>query len=491
MFPLVLDQSPVFVRRIIGSQLWLNFVIINIMAAIRLTGMASGLPPNIVEQLMDVERIPVKQMETKKTAEDEKYKLVEDLENKINEIPKSVSELVGIKGFTNVKFISGSPDIINGVVDPTKSVAGTWMVEVLQLATKAGAMSSGFPDADQTRIGTGYIKFDTSEGTKEVYVSRSNSTLKEVAAAINSAGIGVQASVINDRKDKENPYRLLVTGISTGTDKQVKFPNVYLLDGDEDFSFHEEKTGQNAKIKVDGFEMEAPENQVKDVIPGVVLELKQAVPGRPVSISTKEDLEVISGKIKSFVDAYNGVLSWIQNQHKLQKGKDGKERLGPMGGDGLLRTIEGRLRQAILNPQQNLLSPYFRLAELGVEFNRSGTLTLNQEKFNKILSSDPSGVAAFFKGDGLKTGFVTSIKSEVSNLINGSIGPVSMRKRSMQDKIKQLDQRIDQKNRLLEKREDSLKKKFADLESQMSKLNQQGGQVSALGALAQGAKNGG
>ncbi len=39
------------------------------MTAIRFNGMASGLPPNIVDQLMEAEKIPVKQMEAKKVAE--------------------------------------------------------------------------------------------------------------------------------------------------------------------------------------------------------------------------------------------------------------------------------------------------------------------------------------------------------------------------------------------------------------------------------------
>lgn len=40
------------------------------MTAVRITGMASGLPPNIVEQMMEAERIPIKTMEQKKNGED-------------------------------------------------------------------------------------------------------------------------------------------------------------------------------------------------------------------------------------------------------------------------------------------------------------------------------------------------------------------------------------------------------------------------------------
>jgi flagellar hook-associated protein 2 len=460
------------------------------MAGIRITGMASGLPPNIVEQLMEAERIPVKQMEAKKVGIDDKYKLVTDLETKINEIPKSLGELVGTRGFTNSKLTSGDPNIVNGVVDPAEAMTGTWMVEVMQLANKPGAMSNGFPDADRTEIGVGYIKFNTPDGEKEVYINGGSSTLNGVVKQINSAGIGLRASVMNDRKDRENPYKLLITGLNSGDDNQVEFPVVYLLDGDQDFIFENARPAQNAKIKVDGFEVEVAENQAKGIIPGITLDLRQAQPGREVAITVKEDLEVISGKIKSFVDAYNGVLGFIQAQHKLTKDKTGKERLGPMGGDGLLRTLESSFRRLILNPQYSAESSIKLISELGVEFNRNGTLNFSQDKFNKMLANDPKSVAAFLRGDGFSTGFVPAIRREVSNLMNSGFGSIAVRKRGLTEKIKNLDQRIEQKEKMLEKKEDSLRKKFSDLETSMSRINTQGASVAAFANASSGNKQG-
>lgn len=321
------------------------------MAGVRIMGMASGLPPNIVEQLMDAERIPINQMKNKKAEDEDRLKLVGDLEGKINEIQKNLTELTGTNGFFNNKLISGDPNVIDGVVDPEKVMTGEWQIEVMRLAQKPGAMSNGFPDRDKTQMGVGYIRFDTPDGRKEVYINPDNNTLDGVARTINASGTGLRAQVLNDRKDRENPFKLIVTGLGTGDDNQVKFPTIYMLDGDQDVYFDEERQAQNALIKVDGFEMELSENMVRDVIPGVTLDLKQAAPGRPIRVKVKEDIEAIAGKIKSFVDAYNGALGFIQNQHKLTKDKSGKERLGPMGGDGMLRSVESVLRRVIQNQQ--------------------------------------------------------------------------------------------------------------------------------------------
>lgn len=444
--------------------------------------MASGLPPNIVEQIMDAERIPVKQMNEKKTKEDDKLKLVSDLESKVNDITKNLTELVGTRGFMNNKLVSGDPSIIDGAVDPNTAVTGEWQVEVQQLAQKPGAMSNGFPDKDRTELGIGYLRFDTPNGRKDVYINGNNGTLEGVAKSINASGLGLRATVVNDRRDKENPFKLLVTGLATGDDKTIKFPTVYMLDGDQDMYFESSREAQNAKVKVDGFEFEVPENKIADIIPGVTLDLKQAAPGREVRVTVKEDLDVISGKVKNFVDAYNGALSFIQNQHKLQKGPDGKERLGPLGGDGMVRSIESALRRVINNPQYGVDSDIKRVLELGIEFNRNGTLNYNPEKFNTMLSKNPNDVAMFFRGDGFNYGFVPTVKREVTNIVNSSFGPLSIRKKGIQTKIDDINKRIDRKEQQLVKREDSLRKKFADLETKMSQIQSQG---ASLGGIAQ------
>lgn len=449
------------------------------MASISFGGMASGLPPNIVDQLMEAEKIPIKKMETQKGKQENRLKLVTDLESKLNEVINSIGELAGTRGFNDMKLTSGDENIISGSVDPDTAVTGNWNVEVLELASKASVVTNGFPDKDKTQIGVGYFKFETPEGTKEVYINGSNNTLQDVAETINNSGLDVRASVINDMKDPENPFRLLISATGVGSDNEVTYPTLYFLDGDQDIYFDENRPAKNGRIKMDGFEFEVGENVLKDVIPGVTLDLKQAAPGRTVSLGVKEDREVVAGKIKTFVDAMNGVLGFIQQQNQLNENSDTSSTLG---GDSLLRSIEMRLRSLVQNPQYGVGSSITRLSDLGVTFNRSGTLDLNQEKFNKVLASDPPAVQRFLAGDGFRTGFIPSLKREISTLTNSAFGPVGNRKRSLQNKIKQIDDRIAGKERMLQKKEENLRKKFARLEETMSRLKSQGAAIGGMGA---------
>lgn len=446
--------------------------------SIRLNGLASGLPPNLIDQVIEAERMPIKNMEGQKSKIEDKVKLVTDLETKINDISKNLTAIVGAKGFVDRKLESSFPDIIDGTIDPNLVETGEWNIEVTQLAGKPSVVTNGFPDKDQTTMGVGYIKFETENGMKEVYISEDNSTLEGIAAAINRSGAGIRAMVVNDRSDREDSYRLEIAGLKTGEDNQIKFPTVYMLDGRRDFQFTGTTKAQNAKYKLDGHEFEATENKITDLIPGVVIDLKKAKPNEPVTLKVTENYEVISDKLKTFVDSYNAALGFIQNQNKLTPDKDGNPRLGPLGGDSMVRMTESRLRSIIQDPQITN-SKFKRVLELGVEFNRNGTLNLNPEKFNKIVNENPTEVVEFLRGDFVNTGFITTMKKRLGSIVDPQSGPVTTRKKSMQDRMTQIDRRIDTKERTLVKREEQLRQKFAKMEEAMAKIQSQGASAQA------------
>lgn len=454
------------------------------MPTIRFGGMASGLPPNIVDQLVEAEKIPIKNIEAQKGKQENRLKLVTDLEGKLSAITGTIAALASTKGFSDMKLTSGDNNIVQGVVDPTKAVNGDWNLEVVELAQKAAAITNGFPDKDKSQIGVGYFRFHTPEGKKEVYINGDNNTLEGVAETINNAAVGVKASIFNDRKDPDAPFKLMISGTGTGGDNKMDYPTLYFLDGDQDIYFEDEREAKNGLVKVDGFEFEIGDNKVEDIIPGVSLELKQAAPGRTVNIGVKENQEVVSGKVKGFVDAVNAVLSFIQQQNSLGKDSDTSSTLG---GDSLLRGIEQRLRNLVQNPQVGVGSEVNRLSQLGIVFNRNGVLEHNEEKFNTALMKNPAAVQRFLAGDGFNVGFIPSLRREISTVLNSAFGPVAIRKRALQDRIKQMDGQIANKERQLSIKEDNLRKKFARLEEVTSKLKSQGG---ALGGIGMGGGGG-
>lgn len=445
--------------------------------AISFGGLNSGLPPNIVEQLVEAEKIPIKMEEAKIQKDEAKLELVADLEGKLTKIRSGINDLANIRGFSDLKLESSDANILNGVVDPKSARPGNWSLEVTKLAKKASAVTNGFPDKDKTQVGVGYLRFKTKDGNKDVYISKANSTLSGVAQAINNSNAGMRATVIDDRTDTENPFRLVIARDEFGKENNVEYPTIYLLDGDTDLFFKEERPAENAIIKVDGFEMQLAENKLEGMIPGVVLDLKGTAPGKEINITVKEDIEKIGGKMKEFVDSINAVLGFIQKQNKMDGKTDNSKTLG---GDSMLRSIEFRLR-GLLQGQFRGLGNIDRLSQLGIVFNRNGTLDFDQKKMDSLLATTPEQVQVFLAGDGVTAGFASRIKGSIDNLLNSSFGPVSNKRTSLQGRIDQSNRRIENKERQLVRREEQLRRQFSKLEETMSKLKSQGQAVSAMG----------
>lgn len=449
------------------------------MAVFHLGGMASGLPPNLVDQIIEAERIPIKTQEANRAKDESKLKLVEDLETKVTAIQQSISELVGSKGFLSHKLMSSDPNIVTGTADPDSPITGSWNIEVMQLPQKPSAVTNGFPDKDKTQLGVGYLKFETPDGVKEVYLNGKNNTLEGAVASINNANTGLHATIVNDRTDKDNPFRMLISGLATGDEKQIAFPTVYLLDGDTDVFFDQSRPAQNGKIKVDGFEFEVSENTNKDILPGVTIDLKQAAPGKEITLSLKEDVDVIGAKMDEFVKATNGVLQFIQAQNNLNEKTDTSKTLG---GDTMLRSIESRLRNLIQTPQYGIGGSIDRLSQIGINFQRNGTLQLDKKKFDSVIASVPKDVGAFFSGDGFNVGFIPSLKREIGALLNQTYGPLINRKHGLHEKIDRINKNIENKERSLTRREESLRRQFSNMEQSVSKMQSQGSAIQAMGS---------
>ena len=449
------------------------------MPPIRFGGLASGLPPNLVETIMASERIPIQTMEGKKGGINAKLELIGDLETRMRKVGDNLKDIVGVGGFKDYSLDISRDGIVSGTVDPAAAATGSWSVEVLKMPQNAGRMTNGFPDKDRTQVGVGYLKFETPEGDHEVYINDSNNTLSGIVRAVNDAGTGVKASLIKDANDGDYPHKIIFTSDKYGSDNDIVFPTVYLLDGDHDFYFDKERSSENGLVKLNGFEVEVDARKLEEIIPGVSLNLLSAAPGTEVGISVTENYDTIKGKMNDFVNSMNSVLGFIQQQNKMDENTDTSKTLG---GDSMLRSVEMRMRSLIQSGGYNYGPGINRLQQLGVEFNREGTLSFDEGKFNKVLQSQPKEVVKFLRGDGSRgSGFINRVKELVSVTLRSGAGVISNRKSNLQNKIRRIDQRIDNKEKLLARKEDGLRRKFSRLEETMSKLKAQGGAVSGLG----------
>ncbi len=443
---------------------------------------ASGLPKDLVQRLVDAEREPIRKLESRKKDEENKLKLVQDLSSKVNDISSTLKDLTRFRSFRDLMAVNGRPELLDVSVDKNTAEPGSYQIEVMQLAGQSSMMSNGFEDPDDTQIGAGYFSYELPNGeTKEVYIDPDNSTLNGIAKAINNErGLDLNAIVVNDGTESDNPWRLIVNHKKSGEQSDAEFPSFYFVDGDEDFYLDQERPAQNSKVRVNGFEVEFEGNKITTLLPGVTLDLKDSAPGKEFTLKVQEDTKSIRGKVEALVQKLNEVLSFVQSQNKLDKDSNTRNTLG---GDVTLQTLEYKVRQLVTTPIDTEFGGV-RIADLGVQFNRGGLLDLNGDKLEKIMNENFNAVSQFFVGieDGGE-GFANQLNTTVKSMTKEE-GVVRSRVDGIKRRIQDIDRQIETKERQIEKTEQNLKEKFAKLEGTIAGLKAQ--QASVAGTLGGG-----
>ena len=439
----------------------------------------TGLPKDIVQQIIAAEKIPLQRMAQNKGKIEEKKSLVQDLTKRVQDLRDHIQKNSTGRSLKELKVDSNSD-----MVDKNVANVGNYQFEVTQLAQKSSAMTSGFADKDDSYVGVGFIRYNLPDGeTKEVYVDSDNASLSGVAKLINKEGSnGMRATVVNDGSGSDTPWRLVLSLENTGDKNRAEFPHFYFVDGEQDLYVEKERPAQDAKIKLDGFEIEVPGNKVEDIIPGVTIDLKKAEPGEEFSIKISEDVAAVSEKIQGLTDKINSILTFINEQNNMDENTDSTRTLG---GDLALQTLESRIRRSLFTPIKTQYGNK-RASDLGISFNRQGVLEFDQSKFDSALSDNYEMVSQIltgqFKEGGIKEpGFMDQLKKMADSALQYPAGVLQSRSKSLQSNIDQIDRRVEQKERMIANKEERLKQKFARLESTISRIKGQGAGVGAIG----------
>lgn len=442
----------------------------------------TGLPKDIVQQLMNAERIPVKTMEEKKAKIAEKKGLVQELTQLTEAMRGSLMQNASERSLREFK-LNFREDIINATADKNLVEPGSYQFEVTQLARKSSAMTSGFESPDDSYIGVGFIQFTMPDGeNREIYVDSDNASLNGVAKLINAdVKNGVRANVIDDGSGSDSPFRLILSLEDTGDMAKADFPYFYFVDGINDFFVEFEREAQDAKVKLDGFEIELPANTTSDLIPGVTIDLLKASIGEEFTINIDEDSKVIAEKIKTIIDQINAVLKFITDQNTLDEKTDTSRTLG---GDSLLQSLEGRIRSTIFMPIETKFGMK-RIGDLGVTFQRNGQLAFDEKIFEKKLNENyklaSQILVGHFPEDGQKTsGFLDNLRETANTALRVPDGLLQSRGKTLQSNIERIDRRIVQKERMLQQKESNLKDKFARLEGTISRIKSQSAGLAGL-----------
>ena len=253
---------------------------------------------------------------------------------------------------------------------------------VVQSLAKAQSAYSENIASRSAPIGQGNLSLTVGAAVFSITIDGSNDSLDGLATAINAAGSGVTASVINDAGE----FKLVLKGQSGAANAFALTADVTAPPSLQRFTSAAMTTGQvasDAVFTLDGVGYRRQSNTIDDVLPGMNLILKKADLLATISISATRPSDTIKQTMAAFVAVFNTLKKDLEAARKTNNGNSS------------LRAFERQLNGFIGQPLTSHAS-FNCLSDIGISTNRDGTLALNSARLDAALRDNPDAVEAMF-----------------------------------------------------------------------------------------------
>ncbi len=352
----------------------------------------------LIESKVQARLVRADRVDAKITANEAKITAYGDLQDLLQTVNSSLDGLRNRSTATGASsnlfgqrsaYISDEDSFTATVDDDTE--LGTYSVVVQQLATKHKIAADAVGSKTDALGQAGSFTLQAADGSAVTITMEADDTLTDLRDAINNqtSTSGVTASIV---QVSDSSYQLIMTAKSTGQDISLTdggdgvLSSLGLTDSSGAIK-NELVAAQDAIIKVDGVTITRSSNTIDDAIDGVTLSLYTADPDTAVSMEVSTDLSSIKTAITDFVDAYNAVRDFVTTQQAVSS--DGtKSEDATLFADSLLQQItksvyEG-LNTSITTDDGEVLS----LSSLGITFDSSNNLELDEDTLNTFLTDD-------------------------------------------------------------------------------------------------------
>ena len=457
--------------------------------AISSAGIGSGLDvAKIVEQMVAAEKTPLKKLEYKAEGIQTQISTYGEIKSLTSKLGDIVSKLTRDSAWNGVSISSSNPTL-SGTMTGI-AATGTYNIKVTHLAqaqTTALGGAGGIALAkDQAMGADGTIKLKMGAVEKDISVS-SLDTLTKIATKINEAEMGIQASVVTDVDGKE---RLMLRSKETGTDKAFTVdlsaapaaPAAPAVLGQ-----NTTQTAQNAKVKLNGMDVESSSNTFANTIPGMSFTVSE-VTSTAATLNVKADTEAMKKNIQEFVDTYNELNDLLTKSTKSVRTADGKldpsvqkEGVGTLQGDSTTVSLQNSLRmltQGISGSTGGLT----RLAEIGIQMQEGGKLSTDTTKLDKALTN-LEGLKGLFanKADALGQGggIAVNFKNFTDKLLSFD-GTLNTKTDSLERTLKSNSAEQTKVNTRADTLEKRLYAQYSALDTKMASLNALNAYVSQM-----------
>lgn len=235
-----------------------------------------------------------------------------------------------------------------------------------------------------------------------------------------------------------------------------------------------QELGQNAQFTINGTKMTSTSNTVtSDIsrIDGVTLTLKKASTEESGTSTLKvtQDTSGLVDAVKSFVSAYNDVLSNVDEV--TANGAN-------LHGETTLTSLKNTIRSYATAKNTSNGGVYDLLSEIGISTSSAdgnnlnadtNSLSLDEDKLKKALEENPESVKSILAGDG---GVLTMMEDAVEQSLKATVGYFDVKTSTLDSDIKKMETKIKKQNTNISTYKAQLEKKFSAMETTIAQMQQ-------------------
>ncbi|RNC29574.1 MAG: Flagellar hook-associated protein 2 [Candidatus Dichloromethanomonas elyunquensis] len=458
---------------------------------INLAGISGYDFSSIVDAMTTSYSQPLDRMKQTQTSLETTKNAWRDVNTRLSALENTLTKLRDTSTWASTSASSGDSNIVSAT-SSAGAVKGTYNIKVTQMALAQTAVSttqSVDEASSPTAVSEGLFRIAVGDDYADIAVSAGEG-LDTIAASINNAKIGVQASVIK----VNGGYRLALISSETGTENAAAFSEISgnvlhtlgILNGLEELNVSQD--AQDAKITVNGIEeITSSANTVTTAISGMILNLNQEAPDTTVTIKVSSDFSQAQQAVQSFISQYNSVMSFIEDKLKYDKDTGTK---GDLFADPVLQGIQSRLREMVSSGLNNPTGSFDILADVGIstssdDFGKSASLVFDTAKFTAALDKNADSVANLFGSssggvDPVTASSETQKAQGLANIMKEYLHPMVMYQgtldktaNSYDEQIKDMKERIQNFQARIDDYTERVKLRFSNLETQLSALDSQ------------------
>lgn len=456
-----------------------------------ISNLGVGLPglSDLYDKLQAAEETKLTAIATQKTTYDAQITAFGKLQSALTNLQTAAAKLAKVDTWNSTSI--SSTNTAFSATTSTGANVGDVTINVNKIAkgqvltTAAGTIDSNTKQLGATTGTNSRTITITQAGADSkpltVTLADGDTSLNGIAKAINAANGGVSASVV---KADTGDYRLMLTSKTTGTDSNM----TVTVTGDDTLksiigsdALNEQVKSQNAVVDVNGIQIVRQSNTITDAMPGVTLTLKaQSTADETLTVARSTDDN--KKAVTEWVTAYNSLQSTIATLTKYEPPAVGataqSSNNGVLMGDSTIRGVQSDLRALLTNVQSG---SYAIMAQLGITQDpvkgadgALGSLKIDDKKLTQILTDDPSGIQAYFVGDGKTTGFATQMNNKLTEMLStsaGKEGVIQNAKDGINSTLKSIGKRYDAMELTIEATMARYKKQFNDLDKLVTKFN--------------------